>query len=151
MDFSFALSPVPAIIIFGPLVWLLALTFFWWRERKSDRAPSGGVDKLTKQLEAEIKKTDDLSRLVGDIKKNSLYNIQKIGLVRFNPFAEAGGDQSFCLALLDGEDSGLVVSSLHSREMTRIYAKPVKKGAAATYDLSAEEKQAILKAKRINK
>ncbi|PJC28376.1 hypothetical protein CO054_00495 [Candidatus Shapirobacteria bacterium CG_4_9_14_0_2_um_filter_39_11] len=73
----------------------------------------------------------------------------KIGLVRFNPFPGTGGDQSFCLSILDGEGSGLVISSLHSRETTRIYAKPVKKGKAAGYELSTEEKQAIKNAKKI--
>ena len=72
-----------------------------------------------------------------------------MGLVRYNPFAETGGDQSFCLSLLDGNNNGLVISSLHSRENTRIYAKPVKKGKAANYDLSTEEKEAVKKAKKI--
>lgn len=108
-------------------------------------------DKLVKSIEGESKKVNELTKLIREVQTNNLYNIQKVGLVRFNPFAETGGDQSFCLALLDGEDNGLVISSLHSRETTRIYAKPVKKGKSAGYDLSAEEKQAVLKAKRLNK
>lgn len=83
---------------------------------------------------------------LGELKKPGQL---KIGLVRFNPFSETGGNQSFCLALLDGEDSGLVISSLHTRQTTRIYAKPVKKGKGDGYELSAEEKQAIKNAKKI--
>jgi hypothetical protein len=75
--------------------------------------------------------------------------MRRRGLVRFNPFAGTGGNQSFCLALLDGEDNGLVISSLHSREVTRIYAKPIKKGKSAGYQLSTEEIQAIKNAKKI--
>lgn len=160
MDFSVAPAPVPAIIILGLFFWLLILTFLWWRTKSFGQRLTKGMDKvnwqalsdkLVKHIEVEAKRISDLGKIVEDIKGNNLYNIQKVGLVRFNPFAEAGGDQSFCLALLDGEDSGLVISSLHSRETTRIYAKPVRKGKSAGYDLSAEEKQAVLKAKKVNK
>jgi hypothetical protein len=64
-------------------------------------------------------------------------------VVRFNPFKDIGGDQSFALALLDGKNSGLVVSSLHTREGTRIYSKPVIKGESEKYPLTDEEKSAI--------
>jgi len=72
--------------------------------------------------------------------------------VRFNPFSQTGGNQSFSLALLDGNNNGLVISSLHSREGTRIYAKMVKegegKGKGKKSSFSNEEKEAILKAKK---
>lgn len=148
------------LIVLGLFFWLSILTFLWWQARISSQHLTSGMDKvnwqtvsdkLVKHIEVETGRISDLGKIVEDIKKNNLYNIQKVGLVRFNPFAETGGDQSFCLALLDGEDSGLVISSLHSRETTRIYAKPVRKGKSAGYDLSAEEKQSILKAKKVNK
>lgn len=69
-------------------------------------------------------------------------DLSKIGLIRFNPFSDAGGDQSFALALLNRESSGVVISSLYGREMSRMYAKPVEKGASR-YQLSEEERQAI--------
>ena len=65
-----------------------------------------------------------------------------MGLVRFNPFPDTGGNQSFALALLDESDDGFVVSSLHSRTGTRIYAKAVVGGKADT-SLSTEENEAI--------
>lgn len=137
------------LIILGLSIWLLVLTFLWWRARVFSQHLTKGMDKVNWQaLSDKLIKHIEVTK---DIEENNLYNIQKVGLVRFNPFAETGGDQSFCLALLDGEDSGLVISSLHSRETTRIYAKPVRKGKSAGYDLSAEEKQSILKAKKVNK
>ncbi len=87
-----------------------------------------------------------LSKEFKSLKKDSLSNIQKIGIVRFNPFSEIGGDQSFSLALLDAEDSGVVVTSLYNREGNRVYGKPVKKGLSE-HQLSLEEKKAIDKAK----
>lgn len=69
----------------------------------------------------------------------------KINLTRFNPFDDLGGDQSFILTLLDKNNSGVVVTSLHNRDITRIYAKSIKKGEGENSVLSKEEKLAILK------
>jgi len=107
------------------------------------------LDELLKNFEKETVKVEDLTKEIQKLQKDNIYNIQKIGLVRFNPFEETGGNQSFSLALLDGEESGLVLTSLHSREITRIYSKPVKKGKAENFELSAEEKQAVKAAKKI--
>ena len=73
--------------------------------------------------------------------------VTKVGMVRFNPFGEIGGDQSFSVALLNNEDSGVVITSHYGKEMQRIYAKLVKKGKSE-YSLSAEEEEAIKKAKK---
>ena len=69
-------------------------------------------------------------------------HFDRVGLVRFNPFEDTGGNQSFALALLDESDDGYIVSSLHSRTGTRIYAKAVIGGKSDT-SLSAEEQDAI--------
>ena len=74
--------------------------------------------------------------------------IQRTGVVRFNPFADTGGDQSFAVALLDEHGSGLVLSSLFSRSSTRIFAKEVIDGKS-THVLTDEENQAIERAMRI--
>lgn len=72
--------------------------------------------------------------------------IEKIKLVRFNPFDNVGGDQSFILVLLNKEDSGILLTSLHHRSFSRIYAKAIKNGQGDNITLSKEEKSAILKA-----
>jgi hypothetical protein len=76
---------------------------------------------------------------------------QKISVVRYNPFGDTGGDQSFCLAVLDAHDSGYVLSSIHGRQGTRVYVKPVDFGKSK-YQLSAEEEKALSQAaKRVPK
>jgi hypothetical protein len=70
---------------------------------------------------------------------------QKISIVRFNPFGDTGGDQSFCLAVLDAYNSGYVLTSIHGRQGTRVYVKPVDYGKSK-YNLSEEEKTAISQA-----
>lgn len=109
------------------------------------------LNKLTRDFNSEVEKTEELGKKVTEIEKDIPCHLQKIGLVRFNPFAETGGNQSFCLALLDDNDNGLVISSLHSRETTRVYAKPVKTGQEGGYLFSAEEKRAVQGAKKIKK
>lgn len=147
------------IILIGIIIfWLTFLSVLFYSFYSSLHKLTKGVtkkdlktvlEKLLKDFDKQVEQTEKLIKIAEELEKESLYNIQKVGLVRYNPFAETGGDQSFCLSLLDGKNSGLVISSLHSRDTTRIYAKPVKKGKAAGYDLSAEEKQAIKRAKKV--
>jgi hypothetical protein len=69
----------------------------------------------------------------------------KIKIVRFNPFNNIGGNQSFILTILDKDNSGAVITSLHNRDITRIYAKSIKNGEGDNITLSKEEKSAIVK------
>lgn len=98
--------------------------------------------KKEKEISANLEKKLESLRLDG------LNHIQKVGFIRYNPFSETGGNQSFALAILDGRDSGFVITSLHSREATRVFAKPVKEGKEAGFEFSKEEIQAIVEAKK---
>lgn len=95
--------------------------------------------KTEKTVEKIIEKLKSVDRMAH-------YSIQKVGVIRFNPFQDTGGDQSFAAALLDAHDNGIVISSLFGRDSLRIYAKPIEKGNSL-YPLSDEEKEAIKKAK----
>ncbi|NLK20594.1 MAG: DUF4446 family protein [Epulopiscium sp.] len=76
--------------------------------------------------------------------------IQKVGIVRYNAFGDAGGELCYAIALLDEHDDGIVINGIHSRENSYTYAKPIEKGRC-NYALSAEEEQAIQKAQLRNK
>jgi hypothetical protein len=97
-----------------------------------------GLEMTRSDLAALQKKVGEMDVLLGQ-------SVQHVGLVRYNPFQETGGDQSFALALLDKHGDGVVVSSLHSRTVTRFYAKPIK-GGNATSSLSEEEVKAVQQA-----
>ena len=88
---------------------------------------------------------NNLSVDLEEFKKKSQGFIQKVGIVRFNPFAEVGSNQSFSIALLDGNNNGVVITSLYGREENRVYAKPIANGQSS-YLLSEEEKRAISEA-----
>jgi hypothetical protein len=69
----------------------------------------------------------------------------KLNITRFNPFDDMGGNQSFILTLLNQANSGVVLTSLHNRDITRLYAKPIKNGEGDNVTLSKDEKLAIVK------
>ena len=97
----------------------------------------------TREISNIDKEIQELFEISNKIHNLSLRSIHKVGIIRFNPFKDIGGDQSFAVALLDGKDSGLVISSLHTREGTRIYSKPITRGESEKYTLTEEEKTAI--------
>ena len=68
--------------------------------------------------------------------------ISHLGLVRFDAFEDTGGAQSFALALIDDDGDGIVLTSLHSRQATRLYIKGIRRGVADS-PLSAEEVRAM--------
>jgi len=94
--------------------------------------------------EANIK---SLTQGLDNLREKSRLHVQKVGLTRFNPFNDAGGNQSFALTLLDENGDGMVLSSLHGRGLTRVYAKPVKQFTSQGFDFSQEEQDAVLIAK----
>jgi len=97
------------------------------------------IAKLNKARE-EIEK--NITTVDSKLKKS----IRGLETIRFNPFPDQGSNQSFAIGMLNEEGDGLVISSLYSRERMSIFAKPVKSGKSE-YELTAEEKEALLKAK----
>jgi len=87
-------------------------------------------------------KMEELAKLYDGLEVRSRGSLQHVGVVRFNPFEDTGSDQSFAIALLDDRRDGIVLSSLHGRGQTRVFAKPVE-GGESKHQLSDEEAQAI--------
>lgn len=128
------------------------------RRRFTAALTNSDGDSLEEVLSAHLKrvdKTDQHLKALDEAYKRlaaagSLAS-QKISIVRFNPFGDTGGDQSFVLAVLDAHNSGYVLTSIHGREGTRVYVKPVDYGKSK-YTLSSEEQQALDQAaKRVPK
>lgn len=143
----------PTIIaLFVLFSWVIALTILLIQTNRHYRRLTRNISKkdLKSVLDEMLTKTDltqkQIQLVASSLKKldsKSQGFIQKVGFVRFNPFPQTGGDQSFSLALLDAKNNGFVLSSLHSRESTRFYAKTVKDGLSEGRELSKEERQAI--------
>ncbi len=91
------------------------------------------------------KKVESLLESFNSLEAKNKFSIQKIGVVRYNPFSNVGGNQSFTVALLDDNDDGVIITSLYNHNGNTVYAKPVKEGKSE-YSLSHEEKEAMGKA-----
>lgn len=147
------------VLIAFLLVWNGVITYFFWTlsahynnlvKSTNKKTLQTAIDSLIADIDLAKKDIVKLSKTCDTIIAEGRLHIQKIGLVRFNPFKETGGDQSFILALLDKQDSGIVLSGLYSRSGMRWYAKQIEKGKTTEHELSAEEKQAIQQAHSVS-
>jgi len=142
------------VVLISVGAWLLTLTalfiwFFLFFRRLVKGAEGNDLKKvLEKILSVQDKNSEALAQVkkeIGRLDEEGKFHVQKIGLVRFNPFSEIGGEHSFSVAILDGKLSGIVITGLHTRERTRIYSKEIKNGKSLV-ELSEEEKKALGKA-----
>jgi len=143
------IAAIAVLLLF--LLWNIYLHYNLSKIKKRTRsffASSEGKDleeiiykqiKKTNEVDCEIKKIIENNK---KMKSNLAECVQKVGVVRFNPFGDIGGNQSFVVALLNNSSSGVVIQSLYSRDGMRIYAKQIKEGKSE-YTLSKEEEEAI--------
>jgi hypothetical protein len=141
-----------AILVLGVWVTWLQRSEALLRRRLRRVLPegeSGGIDEVLdrqlRRIDGLAERVDALNKLQHELEDLSQRTIQKVAVIRYNPFSDTGGDQSFAIALLDSLGNGIVLSSLHSRTDTRVFAKPVTSGRSK-YQLSDEEQDAIKKA-----
>jgi len=116
-----------------------------YRELVRDEKGGSLHDRLAGSAEQAVRAAERMKQIEamhGVMERRTRRSLQHIGLVRFNPFDDTGSDQSFAIALLDDQRDGVVISSLHGRANTRVFAKPVTDGGSA-HHLSDEETQAI--------
>jgi hypothetical protein len=148
------------IILAVLAVWVVLLSLIFAKFYFSIQRISRGlkkdtiIDILNELLVRDKNLEKDLNGIEAEVKRlsfESQFYINKIGLVRFNPFNDTGGDQSFILALVDIEDSGVVISGLHTRNGTRWYAKRVENGKGIEHALSDDEIKAIKSATKRHK
>lgn len=138
------------------IIWLAVVSYVLWTTRSHyntliAKTKKGTIGDILSTL---IKKDDIFTAQIEEIKKhlsalfeNEKLHYQKIGFLRFNAFERAGGEQSFIIALLNNENTGIVINFLYMREGMRIYAKKMHKGLSEEYELSNEERETIKKAR----
>jgi hypothetical protein len=146
-----------AALALAVIVLIVIVALLWRRlasldRRLADLTRGGDGRSLESTLHTTLAKVDALSSAVerlaaevsvlGAVQRKA---VQRTGLVRYNPFEDTGGNQSFAVALLDADGDGVVVSSLHARQNTRVYAKAVA-GGRSEAALSDEEAEALRQA-----
>lgn len=145
---------VLAALLCGLLGWVIVLQVRLWRLTRQYTALMRGADEtdLTSLLNQHVGEVRQALETISALEQRTEvleqarpHALQWVGSVRFNPFRHTGGAQSFALAIADDRGDGFVLSSLHARENTRVYAKPLHEWASE-HMLTDEEKQAIERA-----
>ncbi|MDD4409596.1 MAG: DUF4446 family protein [Candidatus Pacebacteria bacterium] len=112
--------------------------------KKQEKKAITTIEEASDYIEKLEKRMSELEeRLSQDEEKSNLF-FEKFELIRYNPFNEVGGDQSFSLAFMNNEDDGFVFTSIYTKDGNRLYAKPIKKGSSS-YQLSEEEEDIVKK------
>ena len=133
-------------------IWLVILSWVVFKVRKHyfnliSTTKKERLDEILDELLQTDKKltvdVEDVKKQLKEEIKQSQLHLQKVGLIRFNPFDRIGGEQSFVIALLNKEHTGLIINFIYTREGLRVYTKKVNKGKGDEYELSEEEKKAI--------
>lgn len=149
--YSVGVSWVLVVVI---ILWLGILSYFFATEikvlnRLFTKSKSNDLRERLNELFEELEKTNNhqklLDKKITGIIKDSLSYTQNVAMIRYNPYGDTGGNMSFSLAMLDGRADGFVLTSLHTRNGTRIYTKMISKGKSEL-ELSKEEVKVIEKA-----
>lgn len=96
------------------------------------------IQKVTSQEQ----KLNSVDTRLSQVEIKLRASVDRAEILRFRAFENVGSDLSFAVALLNQEGNGVVLSSIHNRDESRVYAKPIKEGKS-TYSLTGEEKEVI--------
>ncbi len=151
MQFTPMILILSVILLF---VVLLEICLFFWLLKVASHYNNltKGIEEKTlmnalvgiqKALAEHEKSQQFLKSELQKLKEDARLHLQNLTFKRYNPFSDTGGDQSFILALLDGNHDGVVITSLHSRENTRFYVKSIKGGVGIDHPLSDEEQKMV--------
>ncbi len=142
------------LLIVAVVIWNLGLSYLVWRDRgflrslfpkTKDREIRQKFEELINDVKGFERKLVSLSDELSGEHSLSQKHVRGVRFLRYNPYDEVGGDQSFSLALLDSLGDGIVITSLHTRSGTRVFAKPISKGKESGYEFSKEEREVVEK------
>ncbi len=103
------------------------------------------VEKIAQRLKLIDEANDKTALSLEAISKQLNTATQHVGIIRYNGNGDDGGNLSFSAALLDAHQSGIIITSLHGRANSRIYAKIITNGTSEQ-TLSEEEREALIQA-----
>ncbi len=141
-------------VLVGIFIWLLILTWLVFRQKsffnnlfpqEKGRDIRNKFKEVIEAISGFEKDNQILERKLTGFKKDSLDNFSRMAVLKYNPYNDTGGDQSFSLVILNGKMDGVLITSLHSRSGTRTYLKNIKSGKSEL-ELSKEEKKVLKQA-----
>ena len=146
---------VPIIIMFLLIVVLLVLLIFLLvrynqlnvsyqmfmkgRKAESHEEEIGALFDDIVSLKASTEKNrKDIKKIIENLRET----YQRVGIVKYDAFKEMGGKLSFSIALLNDNETGFIINSIHSSEGCYVYTKEIVNGECAI-TLGDEEKKAL--------
>ncbi len=114
----------------------------------AEDADQATIVQLLSRLEDQETRLKQSESLLSKLNASLPHSVRGYGLVRYSAFAGMGGNQSFSLALVDEQGGGIILSGLHGRDETRVYAKPLEQWHSS-FSLSAEEQEALTVARQM--
>jgi len=153
IDFSFVIIIMLILIIVSWCIAIAALSKYSYLNKKYKRFMGGNDAKALESYITELitlnqeneEQIDKLNDHINALYEKQRYNFQKIGLNKYDAFQEMGGNLSFALALLDENDNGFIINSVHNIQSSYCYAKEVKEGKCSI-NLSKDEEIALNRA-----
>lgn len=150
LDIGYILIGIIAVLLILFILLIVLLVKYSKIKKRYDKFMRG---KNAVSLEDDIRGVfDDMKLLKATVEKNKkdiriLYKnmektFQKMGLVKYDAFNQMGGQLSFSLALLDENNDGFIINSVHSSEGCYSYTKEIKDGTSPI-SLGAEEEKAL--------
>ena len=104
------------------------------------------IHNLIEATRTLFEEKEHQAKRLQSLEKRADKSIREIKTVRFNPFLDQGGNQSFATALINDEGDGVIISSLYARDRMSVFAKPILKHASE-HELTEEEKEVLEKAR----
>jgi hypothetical protein len=152
-------TPIIAIIIslVSTIISVFAVFYIFKLRKRIDILSTGfsnkNLEDIIKEYVTMLEKCEGDMEMMNEnfdkLRAETAKFFNKVGLVRFQAFKDTGGDQSFALALLNENNNGFLISSLHGRGFAKIYAKEISNGKSPNYKLTDEEENALKQALEI--
>jgi hypothetical protein len=101
---------------------------------------------MAKELDRARTKEEAIDKIIANMEERLRGSIRSVETLRFDPFMDQGGKQSFTTAFLNEQGNGLILSGLYSRDKVNVYAKPVR-AHQSEFELCQEEAEVLARAK----
>lgn len=150
LDTGYLFIGMAVLLLLMIILFIVQITKYSKLKKRMDKFMSGNGAKSLEQDIIGLYEDNKFLKISCDKNKKdirALYKnmesaFQKVGIVKYDAFKQMGGQLSFCLALLNENNNGFIINSVHSSEGCYSYTKEIKNGES-DISLGEEEKQAL--------
>lgn len=133
---------ISSIALIGVILIYLKISRFF---KNKDMDMEGFLNSILAKVENLNNREKEMEMIMKELLKKNSRSIRGVQAMRYNPFKDQGGNQSFSVAMVDEEENGVIFSSLYSRERNSFFLKPIINGTSE-HELTEEERMVLSKA-----